>query len=141
MKNVLSMMTTNIVEDRLFYITMTSTDPIAAYYLAKFASTEAPVVLNYYVEQGTVSLLTTKFVIPTTPVSPSLRRNAALAAVVGGFLCFAAFFLHDMFDTTIYTESDLKKYSIPLLGMIPSFPIVDSKTGDVSASVMKKVGG
>lgn len=141
MKNVLSMMTTGIREDRLFYITMTSTDPITAYYLAKFASTEAPYVLNDCVEMGTVKLLTTKFVVPTTPVSPSLRRNATLAAVVGGFLCFAAFFLHDMFDTTVYTESDLKKYNIPLLGMIPSFPVVDSKTGDVSASVPKKEGG
>lgn len=141
MNSVKSMMTTGVREDRLFYMTMTSADPITAYYLAKFASTEAPYVLNDYVQMGTVKLLTTRFVVPTTPISPSLRRNAVLAAAVGGFLCFAAFFLHDLFDTTIYTESDLKKYSIPLLGMIPSFPIVDSKTGDVSASVSKKEGG
>ncbi len=140
MRSVLSMMSTGIREDRLFYITMTSTDAEMAWFLAQFAADEAPGILNNIVQMGTVTPLTTNVDMPSTPVSPSLKRNAVIAAVIGGFLCFAAFFLHDMFDTTVYTESDLKKYNIPVLGMIPSFPIADSKTGDVSASIIKKGG-
>ena len=49
-------------------------------------------------------------------------RNALLVALVAAVLVYVAFFLRDLFDTTVYTEENLASFGLPILGIVPSFP-------------------
>ena len=118
---VRSMMSTGIKDDKIFYISMSSTDPTEAYYLAKVAKQVAPDVLNVTVGVGTVKVLSDP-VLDTAADSPNVARNAILVALVAAVLVYVAFFLRDLFDTTVYTEEDLASFGLPVLGTVPSFP-------------------
>ena len=117
---VRSMMSTGIRDEKIFYITMRSQDPEEAYHLAKIAASVAPTVLDKIVQVGQVKLLTDP-VLDTVPDSPNVSRNAILAAMVGAVLVYAAFFLYNLFDTTIYTEKALSVFDLPILGTVPYF--------------------
>jgi capsular polysaccharide biosynthesis protein len=118
---VRGMMSTGIKDDKIFYISMSSTDPKEAYYLAKVAKQVAPDVLNVTVGVGTVKVLSDP-VLDTAADSPNVLRNAVLVALVAAVLVYVAFFLRDLFDTTVYTEEDLASFGLPILGTVPSFP-------------------
>ena len=120
-ERVRSMMSTGIVQNKIFYITMHSTDPQEAYELAKIAERIAPEVLNDKVGVGTVKVLSNPK-LDTAADSPNVMRNTAVAAVVAAVLVYIAFFLRDLFDTTVYTADVLAKFDLPILGVVPSFP-------------------
>ena len=126
-KRVRSFMSIGTKDERLFYIRMTSTDPQEAYYLAKSAGLVAGSVLNEFVKAGDVKALTTSLEVPTSPVSPNIKRNVALAALIGAVVCFSVFFFVYLFDTTVYTEEDLQLYALPILGTVPSVPELNEK--------------
>ena len=60
--------------------------------------------------------------VPTVPISPSIRKNVAIAAVLGMMVALGIIFLLMMLDNTVRTEEDLEKLSqVPVLGVIPKF--------------------
>lgn len=115
------MVTTGIKEDKIFYITIRSTDPHEAYAMAKIAVKVAPDILNDVVGVGRVMVIGYP-ALDTVPDSPNVLRNVALAAVVGAVLVYVVFFLIRLFDTTVYTEGDLTRFGLPVLGVVPTFP-------------------
>ena len=121
---VRGMMSTGIRDEKIFYITMRSQSPEEAYRLAEIAASIAPDVLDDIVQVGQVKLLTDP-VLDTVPDSPNVLRNAILAAMVGAVLVYVAFFLRDLFDTTVYTEKSLAAFDLPILGTVPLFTVVD----------------
>lgn len=57
---------------------------------------------------------------PTAPSSPNILRNTALGMLLGAVLAVGGVLLFAMFDTTIHTEEDLKRFfTIPIVGVIP----------------------
>ena len=130
---VRSMMSTGIKDDKIFYITMRSQDPEEAYMLAEIAASVAPGVLDATVQVGQVKVLTAP-VLDTVPDSPNVVRNAILAAMVAAVLVYVAFFLRDLFDTTIYTEKALEAFDLPILGTVPLFASAEQSTPKVTKS-------
>ena len=116
---VRSMMSTGIRDEKIFYITMRSQDPEEAYCLAEIAASVAPDVLDDIVQVGQVKLLTDP-VLDTAHDSPNVKRNALLAAMIGAVLVYVAFFLRDLFDTKVYTESRLPLLTCRSLARFPS---------------------
>lgn len=56
------------------------------------------------------------------PVSPNLMVNCLLVGALAAIAMYVLFFLLDMFNTTMYTEEDIKAISeLPILGSIPSW--------------------
>lgn len=126
-RRVRSMMSTGIKDnDKIFYITIRSADPKEAYEMACIAAEVAPDELNEIVGVGHVTVLEDP-VMASSPDSPNVLRNAVLAAIVGAVLVYAIFFLVRLFDTTIYTEADLARFDLPILGVVPSFPSPESE--------------
>ena len=135
-ERVRDMMTTGIKDSKIFYITMRSTDPQEAFELAKIAKRVAPEVLNDKVGVGTVKVLGDP-VLDTAADSPNVLRNIALAAAVAVVLVYIAFFLRDLFDTTIYSAEALEKFDLPLLGTVPSFPLEEERDRKPKREVTK----
>lgn len=58
--------------------------------------------------------------VPTIPVSPSLRRNVAVATVLALFLGIGLIFLTVFLDRTVKTSADAQQAAgVPVLGFIP----------------------
>lgn len=61
-------------------------------------------------------------VVPKYPISPSVPRNVAIAAVLGMMLALFIVFVQMMLENTVQTEEDIEKIlGVPVLGMIPRF--------------------
>lgn len=134
---VRSMMSTGIKDSKIFYITMRSTDPKEAYYLAKNAAEVAPEVLNETVEIGTAKVIGVP-TYDTVADSPSVMRNAVIAALIGAVLVYVLFFLRDLFDTTVYAAEDLSRYELPILGTVPTFPMTEERSAGKKAAKEEK---
>ena len=64
--------------------------------------------------------------LPENTVSPNLRLNLAIAAVLAAMLAVFIIFLLEFMDDTIKTESDLERASdSPVLGVIPDLEEID----------------
>ena len=125
---VRSMMSTGIMDSKIFYITISSTNPKEAYEMAKIAARIAPEVLNVTVQIGTAKVIGNPM-LDASEDSPSLTRNVALAAMVAAVLVYVAFFLRDLFDTRIYAAEDLLRFELPVLGAVPTFPNAEPSNG------------
>ena len=121
LSRVRSMLSAGIKDDKIFYITVRSTDPKEAFEMAKVAEEVAPKVLNRIVGAGYADVLGHP-VLDSTPDSPNVGRNAMLAAMVAAVAVYAIFFLVHLFDNTVRFEGDLTRFGLPILGMVPSFP-------------------
>ncbi len=125
---VRSMMSTGIMDTKIFYITISSTDPEEAYEMAKIAAEIAPEVLNSTVQIGIAKVIGQP-ALDTVEDSPNLSRNVILAAIVAVILVYVAFFLRDLFDTTVYAVEDLLRFELPVLGAVPTFPNAEGHGG------------
>lgn len=60
--------------------------------------------------------------IATEPISPSLKRNLLIGALLGAFLSIGYLFIKFMLDTHIHNKEEVEKYlGIPCLGSVPYF--------------------
>ncbi len=122
---VRGMMSTGIT-DKLLYITISSEDPREAYEMAVIAASVGPEILNDYVKIGDAKVISWP-ALDTVADSPSVPRNAVLAAAIAAILVYLAFFLRDLFDTTVYAVEDLVRFELPILGTVPSFPNTEDR--------------
>lgn len=74
--------------------------------------------------------------IPTSPVSPNILLNTAIAGVVGFLLGVGLAFLREVLDRRIRTEEQVQQLlDLPVLGSIPD---IDSKVFKASAKSSKR---
>lgn len=74
--------------------------------------------------------------IPTSPVSPNIILNTAIAAVVGFLLGVGLAFLREVLDRRIRTEDQVQQIlDLPVLGSIPD---IDSKVFKSSGKAAKR---
>ncbi|WP_313489575.1 Wzz/FepE/Etk N-terminal domain-containing protein [Exiguobacterium sp.] len=74
--------------------------------------------------------------IPTSPVSPNIILNTAIAAVVGFLLGVGLAFLREVLDRRIRTEDQVQQIlDLPVLGSIPD---IDSKVFKSSSKAAKR---
>lgn len=74
--------------------------------------------------------------IPTSPISPNIILNTAIAAVVGFLLGVGLAFLREVLDRRIRTEDQVQQIlDLPVLGSIPD---IDSKVFKSSAKTAKR---
>lgn len=65
---------------------------------------------------------------PSKPSSPNLKKNVLIGFAVAFVAAFAVFFIKELFDTRIMSESDLTRdFDIPVLGTVPRLLPVDEK--------------
>lgn len=88
----------------------------------------SPEIIVDTVEAGSVKLISPARVNPD-PVSPNIRLNTLIAAVLGIMLSTGAFILVNILDNTFKSEEDIERYlGVPLLGVIPNVESVKGGT-------------
>ncbi|MDO4363542.1 MAG: Wzz/FepE/Etk N-terminal domain-containing protein [Clostridia bacterium] len=103
-----------------FEVTVTARSPKMAAKVANSIAKIAPKEIVRVVKAGGVEIIDYAK-IPTKPSSPNLSLNVTVAALAGFFISFVAFFLYELFDTTITSERDLVgEFDIPVLGTVPN---------------------
>lgn len=119
-----------------FEVTVTASGPKTAAKIANSIAKIAPKEIVRVVKAGGVEIIDYAKV-PTKPSSPNLSLNITIAALAAMFISFVAFFLYELFDTTITSERDIiGEFDIPILGTVPNlenntenskYPTKDSK--------------
>lgn len=119
-----------------FEVTVTASGPKTAAKIANSIAKIAPKEIVRVVKAGGVEIIDYAKV-PTKPSSPNLSLNITIAALAALFISFVAFFLYELFDTTITSERDIiGEFDIPILGTVPNlenntenskYPSKDSK--------------
>lgn len=125
LKRMISMNSVN--ETEILEITVTGKVPEDIYNICHSVLMRASDELVRVVNAGSVKILDDG-VIPTTPVSPNVKGDTLLAALIG--VVFGAMFilLLELFDTRVKSREDIiEKYEEPLLGEIPILIPVDSE--------------
>ncbi|MBE6817014.1 MAG: hypothetical protein E7520_04855 [Ruminococcaceae bacterium] len=108
-----------------FTVTVTHPNPDTAEKIANAIARIAPDEVVKIVEGGGIKVIDYAKV-PKKPSSPNLKRNILIGALAGFVLSFAAFFIYEVFDTSITETKDLvREFDIPVLGTIPR---LDSKS-------------
>ena len=119
-----------------FEVTVTASGPKTAAKIANSIAKIAPKEIVRVVKAGGVEIIDYAKG-PTKPSSPNLSLNITIAALAAMFISFVAFFLYELFDTTITSERDIiGEFDIPILGTVPNlenntenskYPTKDSK--------------
>ena len=119
-----------------FEVTVIASGPKTAAKIANSIAKIAPKEIVRVVKAGGVEIIDYAKV-PTKPSSPNLSLNITIAALAAMFISFVAFFLYELFDTTITSERDIiGEFDIPILGTVPNlenntdnskYPTKDSK--------------
>ena len=120
-KKLKSMITISSANDtEIMEITVLSDNPDDSYQIAHSILMRAPDELMRVVEAGSVKLLDDAK-RNEVAVSPNLRQNTLIGALIGILLGALIIFLLEFVDTRIkYSEDIITKYDEPLLGEIPS---------------------
>ena len=83
--------------------------------------TVAPDVIKEAVEAGSVKVISNAS-LATEPISPNIKKNTALGAMVGLVLALGIIVLQVLLDNKINTEEDVTKYlDMTVLGVIPQY--------------------
>ncbi len=127
-----------INETEIFEVTVTSASPALAADIANAIADVAPDAIVETIKAGGVSVIDYAKV-PSSPSSPNFKLNIAIGALVGFVVTFLAFFIRELFDTTVTEEADLEREfeDIPLIGTIPRLVPSASKAEDSPESETK----
>lgn len=114
--------TVSAVDDtQVMQITVRSDNPEWARQVCEQITQISPNVILESVEAGSVKLISQASANPD-PVSPSVPRNTAVAALLGLVLSMGIVILREMLDNKIKSEDDIRKYlELPVIGVIPDY--------------------
>ena len=140
LQNSISTQTT--VNSSIFSVTLTNRNPDYAFDMAValgdaipgfFEKTQQQIMGANGSQKGEVMLVRSAQMYDAgTPVAvyPNVTEKAALFAFLGAVICYIAFLVYYVLDTTVRTDEDLKRIcEFPVLGVIPA---IDGSRYDVS---------
>lgn len=94
-------------------------DPSVAYQIVEKLVEIAPPVIVDAVEAGSCKVVS-KVTVSENPVSPSMKKNVVLAALIGMVLSMGIVVLKVLFRNYILDDEDVAKYlGLPVLAVIP----------------------
>lgn len=114
--------TVSAVDDtQVMKITVRSNNPEWARQVCDGITAVSPDVILEAVEAGSVKVIS-QASYSDVPVSPNIKKNTMLGAMVGLVLCLGVIFLQVILDNKINTEEDVAKYlDMTVVGVIPVY--------------------
>lgn len=116
-----AMSASQVEETELFNVFIVDEDPARAQQIANAVAEVAPEEIKYFVE-GSSAKIVDWAKKPTSPISPDVRRNTALGAIVGAAFALIIITVQFLLDVRIKDEEDLTMiFDYPVLSQIPAF--------------------
>ena len=114
--------TVSAVDDtQVMKITVRSNNPEWARQVCDGITAVSPDVILEAVEAGSVKVIS-QASYSDVPVSPNIKKNTMLGAMVGLVLCLGVILLQVILDNKINTEEDVAKYlDMTVVGVIPVY--------------------
>lgn len=108
-------------DTQVMKITVNSTSPEWAQTVCDEILAVSPDIIKEAVEAGSVKAIS-KASLNLNPISPNIKKNTALGAMVGLVLALGIIVLQVLLDNKINTEEDVTKYlDMTVLGVIPQY--------------------
>lgn len=108
-------------DTQVMKITVNSTSPEWAQTVCDEILAVSPDIIKEAVEAGLVKVIS-KASLNLNPISPNIKKNTALGAMVGLALALGIIVLQVLLDNKINTEEDVTKYlDMTVLGVIPQY--------------------
>lgn len=105
----------------VFVVSITNPSPEEAAKIANAIADTAPDFIKEIVEGSSVKIID-RAPVPSYPISPNVSRNTTIGALIGLVLSALIILLVYIFDTTIYSEDDIKEFCVlPILGIFGDF--------------------
>lgn len=100
-------------------VSIKTTDTAMAREIANTIADVAPDKIQKFIELSDVRIID-RAKLSTTPVSPNVRNNTILGALLGFVLSISFILLRELFDVRVKSADDLvAKFNYPVLGTIP----------------------
>lgn len=110
---------TAVDDTQVMRVAVKDADPYVAARIVRSISRVSPDVIVDAVEAGSCKVIS-QVDEPKDPVSPSIMKNTAVAALLGFAVSVAIIFVKHFFSNYIVDDNDVQKYlGIPVLGVIP----------------------
>ncbi len=108
---------------RVLYISVTYSDPEKAAAIANELVDVVTVELPKFAKYARISISPyDPAVVPTSPVSPNVTRNALVAGIFGAVLVAAIFVVMSLLDDKIKSEADIEKHlGLNMLAAVPDY--------------------
>lgn len=113
---------------QIIKVSVSDTDPLKAKRYVDEIVKVAPAVIQEMVEAGSVKVVS-QSTTPKNPISPNVKINTLMAAMLGFVVSLGAVLAVYFFDNTFRSQDEIEKYlGIPVIGVIPNVDSV-SKGG------------
>ena len=121
--------TESVQNTEIFYVKVVAKEAFDAQRLANQIAADAPAEIMNFVEATSVKVIDYA-TLPAGPSTPNVKLNTAIGILLGLILSVLLILLLDMMDVTIRSEEDIKSLvDLPILGVIPTIDMADSKAG------------
>lgn len=119
-KKIKNMLTAEaITNTEIIKVSIKTTDPAIAREIANAIADIAPDKIQTFIERSDVKMIDSAK-ISNTPVSPNIRNNTILGALLGLVLSISFILLRELFDVRVKSTDDLvSRFPYPVLGAIP----------------------
>ncbi len=124
----------NPTNSRILQITVTDPDPLRAKYIADEIAEVASAFIAEKMDQDPPTIIQRGYA-DGQPVSPSIKKNTVIGALIGAFLAMAIVVVSYLLNDTIMTAEDVeRKLGLNLLGTLP----YEDDKDDLKATGKKK---
>lgn len=108
-----------VANTEIIKVSIESPDRVIASEIANAIAEVAPDKIQTFIERSDVRIIDDAK-IPQSPVSPNIRNNTILGALLGLILSISFILLRELFDVRVKTVDDLvARFPYPVLGTIP----------------------
>ncbi len=130
----------SVSSTEVFKITVSHTDPKEAQIIASSIERVAPEEFKRVLSNGSVSVVD-HATLPRYPSSPNVMKNTLIGALFAFVLVVFAILYIETLDTRVRDELVLEQeFSLPVIGLVPSFSLVGKKPNTSSKKKRKKEG-
>lgn len=104
-------------------VSVKTTESVMAREIANTIANVAPNKIQKFIERSDVRIID-RAKLSTSPVSPNVRNNTILGALLGLLISISFILLKELFDVRVKSADDLvARFNLPVLGAIPEINV------------------
>ncbi len=112
-----------VANTEIIRVSVRATESSVAREIANTIANVAPEKIQKFIERSDVRIID-RAKISTSPVSPNVRNNTILGALLGLILSISFILLRELFDVRVKSADDLvARFKYPVLGTIPEINV------------------